>query len=214
MSHPSPIPEYQYDDTQTFDIQTGGGIESWEQLMGETYQQQRSTSSTSNDQTGTFPFQTNTEELDPQFDYETIIRSKNLFYDPDPQVIRKTPTDNPMVYTQNIMIRFLQPPPVEQGPLIIREVRPPQPPPPPPLVRNDRSTRLVVPHRCFVSDRSSTSATTTFTSTDRSAGKTAATSADSLWFVVRLPFPTRIECLFQHKRSLGCFHRFHRPLVR
>ncbi|CAF0941641.1 unnamed protein product [Adineta ricciae] len=32
------------------------------------------------------------------------------------------------------MVRFLQPPPVPQAPLIIREVRAPQPPPPPPLV--------------------------------------------------------------------------------
>lgn len=141
MSHPSPIPEYQYDDSQTFDIQSTDPsfqtrIESWEQLMGEeAYHQQRSESSSSQDQTGTFPFQPVTEELDPQIDYETIIRSKNLFYDPSPKVIRKSSTDNSMVYTQNVMIRFLQPPPVEQGPLIIREVRPPQPPPPPPLVR-------------------------------------------------------------------------------
>ncbi|CAF4740668.1 unnamed protein product, partial [Rotaria magnacalcarata] len=37
-------------------------------------------------------------------------------------------------YTQNIKVRFLQPPPIPPpGPLIIKEVRPPQPPAPPPL---------------------------------------------------------------------------------
>ena len=40
----------------------------------------------------------------------------------------------PLIYKQNIMVKFLKPPPVPLGPLIIREVRPPQPPPPPPLV--------------------------------------------------------------------------------
>ncbi|CAF4612293.1 unnamed protein product, partial [Rotaria magnacalcarata] len=39
----------------------------------------------------------------------------------------------PLVYKQNITIKFLKPPPVPLGPLVIREVRAPQPPPPPPL---------------------------------------------------------------------------------
>jgi hypothetical protein len=77
------------------------------------------------------------EEINPEIDYETIVRSRQLYYDPEPQIIRKPATTKPVVYNQNIKVRFLQPPPVPQGHLIIREVRPPQPPPPPPLVSFD-----------------------------------------------------------------------------
>ena len=66
--------------------------------------------------------------------YEALVRSKQLFYDPDPEIIRKPQMIKPLIYRQNISIKFLKPPPFRQEPLIIREVRPPQPPPPPPLV--------------------------------------------------------------------------------
>ncbi|CAF4697837.1 unnamed protein product, partial [Rotaria magnacalcarata] len=51
-----------------------------------------------------------------------------------------------ITYTQNVKIRFLQPPPIPPpGPLIIKEVRPPQPPPPPPLVVRQRAPPLPTP---------------------------------------------------------------------
>jgi hypothetical protein len=125
-------------------------IHNWEQLLGDkseidtSYLESSQTDLLAN-QSASFGFQqqgdgfqhnqnTFGENINPETDYETIVRSKNLYYDPQPQVIRKPSMPNPIVYNQNIMIRFLQPPPVAQGPLIIREVRPPQPPPPPPLV--------------------------------------------------------------------------------
>jgi len=60
--------------------------------------------------------------------------AQGLFQDPNPQIIRRANPMGVQTYTQNIRVRFLQPPPVPApGPLIIREVRPPQPPVPPPL---------------------------------------------------------------------------------
>ena len=78
--------------------------------------------------------QNSCEEINSTIDYETLVRSKQLYIDPNPELIRETQMSSPLKYTQNITIKFLKPPPVPQGPLIIREVRPPQPPPPPPLV--------------------------------------------------------------------------------
>jgi len=60
--------------------------------------------------------------------------AQGLFQDPNPQIIRRANPAGVQTYTQNIRVRFLQPPPVPApGPLIIKEVRPPQPPVPPPL---------------------------------------------------------------------------------
>ncbi|CAF1299637.1 unnamed protein product [Adineta ricciae] len=78
------------------------------------------------------------EEISSSIDYETLIRSKQLYFDPNPETIRKPQMISPLVYKQNITIKFLKPPSIPQGPLIIREVRPPQPPPPPPLVIRQR----------------------------------------------------------------------------
>ncbi|UJR36575.1 hypothetical protein I4U23_029294 [Adineta vaga] len=78
------------------------------------------------------------EEISASMDYETLIRTKQLYFDPHPETIRKPQMVAPLVYKQNIMIKFLKPPSVPQGPLIIREIRPPQPPPPPPLVIRQR----------------------------------------------------------------------------
>jgi len=56
------------------------------------------------------------------------------FKDPNPQIIRRPAQNGPVTYSQNIRVRFLQPPAVQPpGPLIIKEVRPPQPPAPAPL---------------------------------------------------------------------------------
>jgi hypothetical protein len=76
--------------------------------------------------------------------YETVSSStqvqqyatdaQGLFLDSNPQIIRRPAAGGVQTYTQNIKVRFLQPPPVPPpGPLIIKEVRPPQPPVPPPL---------------------------------------------------------------------------------
>jgi hypothetical protein len=119
-------------------------IPNWEQLVGEPTD--FSQSDTTTDQTTSFGFQQqeegnfqynqdlSSEEINPEFDYETIIRLKHLYYDPEPKLIRKPTKADPVVYNQHVRIRFLQPPPIPQEPLIIREVRPPQSPPPPPLV--------------------------------------------------------------------------------
>lgn len=37
---------------------------------------------------------------------------RNLFLDPNPQIIRRQAQHGPLTYTQNVRIRFLQPPPV------------------------------------------------------------------------------------------------------
>lgn len=65
--------------------------------------------------------------------------AQGVFQDPNPQVIKRAALGGPQVFTQRVMVRFLQPPPVPApGPLIIKEVRPPQPPPPPPLYIRQR----------------------------------------------------------------------------
>jgi hypothetical protein len=149
------------DDHMSMDTHSQCSIQTWEDLLGQTSTRTRtfhdvSQSNSIDDVSTSFTFphhhqqqqqqrsafnmdnvygsDTTFEQLDDNIDYETIIRSKNLYNDPEPQTIRKSMNNEPVIYTQNIMLRFLQPPPVPQGPLIIREVRPPQPPPPPPLV--------------------------------------------------------------------------------
>lgn len=90
----------------------------------------QSTSNSTEDLTTTFEFQqtsTGEETID-------INQSTGLFFDPNPEIIRKPQMISPIIYKQNITIKFLKPPPIPQAPLIIREVRPAQPPPPPPLV--------------------------------------------------------------------------------
>ncbi|UJR09541.1 hypothetical protein I4U23_013778 [Adineta vaga] len=149
--------EYQFSEPYTTTTSTANNntqldteIQSWEHLLGEkigltnSYPNSPPTEGTGDQsvkmgfspQGDSFNFKRSspTEKLNPETDYETLVRAKNLYYDPEPKVIRKSSTANPVVYNQNIMVRFLQPPPVPQGPLIIREVRAPQPPPPPPLV--------------------------------------------------------------------------------
>lgn len=82
----------------------------------------------------TYNYTQTMHDISPEIDYQTIVTSKDLYNDPNPQIIRRPSTADPVVYNQNVRIRFLQPPPIEQGPLIIKEIREPQPPPPPPLV--------------------------------------------------------------------------------
>ncbi|CAF0896795.1 unnamed protein product [Adineta steineri] len=57
-----------------------------------------------------------------------------IFHDPNPQIIQRKGSHS-VTYKQNIIVRFLQPPPIPNaGPLIIKEVHAPQPSPLPPLV--------------------------------------------------------------------------------
>lgn len=140
----------------TIDLQTVPDInteestnQNWEKLSRETSTtdqrfHNRTESDSTEDITTSFGFQQQYSEqnqkeevtrvISSTVDYETIVRSENLFFDPDPELIRKPQMIKPVVYTQNIKIKFLKPPSIPLGPLIIREVRPPQPPPPPPLV--------------------------------------------------------------------------------
>jgi hypothetical protein len=121
--------------------------QNWEQLPRETISindqryQTTTQSDSTDDLTTSFGFQqqdrTTEQEINPTIDYETIIRSQKLYFDPDPEFIRKPQMIKPLIYKQNVTIKFLKPPPVPLGPLIIREVRPPQPPPPPPLVNRN-----------------------------------------------------------------------------
>jgi len=97
-----------------------------------------SSATSTEDLTASFGFQQTTvdlpREISPSIDYETIVRKENLFFDPNPELLTKPLMITPVVYKQNIKIKFLKPPSIPLGPLIIQEVRPPQPPPPPPLV--------------------------------------------------------------------------------
>ncbi|CAF1191183.1 unnamed protein product [Rotaria sordida] len=77
-----------------------------------------------------------------------------VYDDPNPQVIRRPAAGGAVTYKQNILVRFLQPPPVPPpGPLIIKEVRPPQPPPPPPLVVRQRAPPLPPPPPLVLRER-------------------------------------------------------------
>jgi len=80
--------------------------------------------------------------------------AQGLFQDSNPQIIRRPAPGGQVTYTQNIRVRFLQPPPIAPpGPLIIREVRPPQPPAPPPLVIRQRAPERPQPPPLVLRER-------------------------------------------------------------
>ncbi|CAF3643050.1 unnamed protein product [Rotaria sp. Silwood1] len=80
--------------------------------------------------------------------------AQGLYQDPNPQIIRRPAQSGQVTYTQNIKIRFLQPPAIPApGPLIIKEIRPPQPPPPPPLVVRQRAPALPTPPPLILRER-------------------------------------------------------------
>ncbi|CAF1256184.1 unnamed protein product, partial [Didymodactylos carnosus] len=86
---------------------------------------------------GTTSFESSSQNTSVQH-YATD--AKGLFQDPNPQIIKRQAPGGAITYKQNIMVRFLQPPAIPPpGPLIIKEVRPPQPPAPPPLVVRQRA---------------------------------------------------------------------------
>ena len=124
-------------------------MQSWDQLVGPSMpgapiNHEMSQSDSTNQITTSFGFPQQTSrshresppvEITGDMDYQTLVQTRHLYFDPNPHMLKKTSGTGPVLYKQNVMIRFLEPPAVPVGPLIIREVRPPQPPPPPPLVR-------------------------------------------------------------------------------
>jgi hypothetical protein len=184
--------------TQTSNLQTipssynneDNTVDSWHQVTNDQQYQDLSKSDSANDVTTSFgiqppqiPLENNyqlnqnePEEISSTIDYETLVRSKKLYFDPNPQIIRKPQMITPITFKQNITIKFLKPPPVPQGPLIIREVRAPQPPPPPPLVSSNLILFLSISY--FKIDYSSTCSTASITTTDYSSRKTSTSSCD------------------------------------
>jgi hypothetical protein len=80
--------------------------------------------------------------------------AQGLYQDPNPQIIRRPAIGGVQTYTQNVKVRFLQPPPVPPpGPLIIREVRPPQPPVPPPLRIRQQAPAYPIPPPLVLRER-------------------------------------------------------------
>jgi hypothetical protein len=76
------------------------------------------------------------------------------FVDSAPEIIRRPAAQGVQTYTQNVAVRFLQPPPVPPpGPLIIKEVRPPQPPPPAPLRLRQQAPPLPTPPPLVLRER-------------------------------------------------------------
>ncbi|KAL7669270.1 hypothetical protein ACOME3_009934 [Neoechinorhynchus agilis] len=74
--------------------------------------------------------------------------------DANPIVIRRTMAGVTNVHRQNIIVRFLRPPaPPAPGPLIIKEVRPPQPRPAPPLIIRQRPPRPKTPPALILRER-------------------------------------------------------------
>jgi len=151
-------------------------IHNWEQLLGDkseidtSYLDSTQTDLLAN-QSASFGFQQQppdqteslVKEINFTTDYQTFVRSQKLYFDPNPELIRKPQMITPLIYKQNIMIKFLKPPSVPLGPLIIREVRPPQPPPPPPLVSPKLISFFIKLY--FKIDYPSTSSTSSFTTT-------------------------------------------------
>jgi hypothetical protein len=53
---------------------------------------------------------------------QCLASAGKIFYDPNPQIIQRKGTHS-VTYKQNIIVRYLQPPPIPNaGPLIIKEV--------------------------------------------------------------------------------------------
>jgi len=80
--------------------------------------------------------------------------SNGNYIDSNPEIIRRPAAGGVQTYTQNVAVRFLQPPPVPPpGPLIIKEVRPPQPPPPAPLRLRQQAPPLPTPPPLVLRER-------------------------------------------------------------
>ncbi|CAF2712568.1 unnamed protein product [Rotaria sp. Silwood2] len=86
-------------------------------------------------------------------DQDNSTSPGQIFYDPNPQIIQRKGSHS-VTYKQNIIVRFLQPPPIPNaGPLIIKEVRAPQPSPLPPLVIKQRPTPPKTPPPLIIREK-------------------------------------------------------------
>ncbi|CAF3619357.1 unnamed protein product [Rotaria sordida] len=77
----------------------------------------------------------------------------NIYKDPNPQIIRRATTETPITCEQRVTVRYLQPPPVPELPLIIKEVRPAQPPPPRPLIIRQHASLVSTPPPLILRER-------------------------------------------------------------
>ncbi|CAF3346207.1 unnamed protein product [Rotaria sp. Silwood1] len=86
-------------------------------------------------------------------DQDNSTSPGKIFYDPNPQIIQRKGSHS-VTYKQNIIVRFLQPPPIPNaGPLIIKEVRAPQPSPLPPLVIKQRPSPPKTPPPLIIREK-------------------------------------------------------------
>ncbi|CAF4467523.1 unnamed protein product, partial [Rotaria sp. Silwood2] len=86
--------------------------------------------------------------------YGAEVKGAGLYFDTNPQIIHRPAIGGVQTYTQNIKLRFLQPPPIPPpGPLIIKEVRPGQPPVPSPLRIKQQSPPLPQPPPLILRER-------------------------------------------------------------
>ncbi|CAF4921933.1 unnamed protein product, partial [Rotaria magnacalcarata] len=80
--------------------------------------------------------------------------ARDVFSDPNPQVIHKETTGFPVTAEQRVILRCLQPPPLPPPePLIIIEKRPDQPPPPSPLVIHEHQPAVSTPPPLIIRER-------------------------------------------------------------
>ncbi|CAF1006430.1 unnamed protein product [Rotaria sp. Silwood1] len=102
------------------------------------------------DDSNSLPPNNNHDEIDPP---PHISSAGRIFYDPNPQIIQRKGS-NSVTYKQNIIVRFLQPPPIPNaGPLVIKEISPPQQPPLPPLVIKQRPTPPKTPPPLIIREK-------------------------------------------------------------
>ncbi|KAL7669380.1 hypothetical protein ACOME3_010037 [Neoechinorhynchus agilis] len=73
------------------------------------------------------------------------LSQSRVNFDPNPIVIRKQDNRAPVEYKQKVFVRYLQPPTVKPGPLIIKEQRAPPEKPMPPLIVRQRARRAKTP---------------------------------------------------------------------
>ncbi|CAF0807383.1 unnamed protein product [Rotaria sordida] len=101
--------------------------------------------------TNSLPLNNNNNNND--IDQDNSNSPGKIFYDPNPQIIQRKGSHS-VTYKQNIIVRFLQPPPIPNaGPLIIKEVRAPQPSPLPPLVIKQRPTPPKTPPPLIIREK-------------------------------------------------------------
>lgn len=95
---------------------TGEMINQNDVIANESFNQYATNSIRSMDNGSTgFDSQSRADQGYSTFNQQTFQSETNatpLFHDPNPQIIRRPAQTGPLTYTQNIQIRFLQPPPL------------------------------------------------------------------------------------------------------